>query len=232
MNEALFKGVIELVENGCEIRNADDVRNAVLEAHAAGVKAIESGIKNVLPMKFLFLTQSGPSLTFTPTPELFPLKEMIGMFLPTIMRGRPDITAVVQLSEATACIAEGLAQKATLEKAMAEGRQLSDLNLGKDVVIAAGTCRFGDQRFTFTRTTEVVGEFPNRRAVNDLIEGGDWCDQSDGLFVPPMELFLPMEGEKPKIDEKMGGLVNNPERGRTHLPHAGGKPHTARDWQT
>jgi len=227
MNKTLFDNVITLSENGCKIRNADDVRNAVLEAHAVGIKAIENS-EDVLPMKFLFLTREGASLTFTPNTSLFPFKEMIAAFIPTIMQGRPDITAVVQLSEATACVAEGLAQKATIEKALAEGRQLSDLNIGKDVVIAAGTCRFGNQRFSFTRMTEVVGEFPNRRLAEDLFEGGDWCDAADGLFVPPMELFLPMEGDSPGIKPIMGSLINMPEKGKDYLPNIG-KPHTARD---
>jgi len=230
MNPNPLDGVITLSENGCSVRNADDVRNAVLEAHAAGIKAITGG-EDVLPMKFLFLTRGGASLTFTPCASLFPIKEMIAAFIPTIMKGRPDITAVVQLSEATACVAEGLAQKATLEKALAEGKQLSDLNLGKDVVIAAGTCRFDDRVYSFTRMTEVVGKFPNRRLADDLVEGGDWCDEADGLFVPPMELFSPMEGDRPGIKPIMGGLINMPEKGKFHLPNIG-KPHTARDWQT
>jgi len=229
MNPNLLEGVITLSETGCAIRNADDVRNAVLEAHAAGIKTIENG--ESVPMKFLFLTREGPSLTFSPVPELFPIKEMIAAFIPTIMKGRPDITAVVQLSEATACVAEGLAQKATLEKALAEGKQLSDLNLGKDVIIAAGTCCFEGQVYSFTRMTEVAGEHPNRTVVGDLVEGGDWCDQSDGMFVPPAGLFLPMEGDRPKIEPVMGGLINMPEKGKDHLPNLG-KPHTARDWQT
>jgi len=229
MNPKLLEGVITISETGCAICNADDVRNAVLEAHSAGIKAVEGG--ESVPMKFLFLTREGPSLTFTPTPELFPIKEMIAAFIPTIMKGRPDITAVVQLSEATACIAEGLAQKATLEKALAEGKQLSMLNLGKDVIIAAGTCCFDGQVYSFTRMTEVTGEHPNRKVVGDLVDGGDWCDQSDGLFVPRAELFSPMDGDSPKIKPIMGGLINMPEKGKTHLPNLA-KPHTARDWQT